>query len=74
MNSEANSMADQQAAIEGTADQSGVRRQTDDYLADSIRRASEGEAIAASYRKLPQGPEEDAAALANAIAMTEAGL
>lgn len=37
-----------------------------------MHRSREGEAIAASYRKLPQQPEEDAAALANAIAMTEA--
>lgn len=65
-------MADRRAAIEDAADQSDVLRQSDDHLADSIRRANEGEAIAAAYRKLPQGAEEDAAALANAIAMTEA--
>lgn len=48
-----------------------VRRAVDNFAA-SIRRAREGEAIAASYRQVPQGPEEDASALANAIAMTEA--
>ena len=51
---------------------SDVVRQAVDHFADSIRRAREGEAIAASYRHMPQGPAEDAAALANAIAMTEA--
>ena len=40
--------------------------------ADSVRRTREGEAIAESYRQMPQGPDEDAAALANSIAMTEA--
>ena len=38
----------------------------------SCNRALEGEAIAASYRELPQGPEEDLAAITNAIAMAEA--
>ena len=51
---------------------SDVIRQAVDHFADSIRRFREGEAIAASYRRLPQSPEENAAALANAIAMTEA--
>lgn len=69
---DANSRVDQRSAIEDDTDQSGVLRQADDNLAESIRRAREGEAIAASYRQVPQGPEEDAAALANAIAMTEA--
>lgn len=59
------------AAGVGTS-RSDVIRQAVDHFADSIRRAREGEAIAASYRQRPQGPEEDAAALANAIAMTEA--
>lgn len=66
MNPDTDSMTGQRSAIEYGTDQS------DDHLADSIRRAGEGEVIAASYRELPQGPEEDAAALANAIAMTEA--
>ena len=59
------------AAGVGTS-RSDVIRRAVDHFADSIRRTREGEAIAASYRRLPQGPEEDAAALANAIAMTEA--
>ena len=59
------------AAGVGT-NRSDVVRQAVDHFADSIRRAREGEAIAASYRQVPQGSTEDAAALANAIAMTEA--
>ena len=59
------------AAGVGT-NRSDVVRQAVDHFADSIRRAREGEVIAASYRRVPQGPTEDAAALANAIAMTEA--
>ena len=51
---------------------SDVVRQAVDHFVDSVRRAREGEAIAESYRRMPQGPDEDAAALANAIAMTEA--
>ena len=39
---------------------------------DAFTQAREGESIVASYRQVPQGPAEDAAALANAIAMTEA--
>ena len=54
------------------SNRSDVVRQAVDHFADSIRRAREGEAIAASYRHMPQGSTEDAAALANAIAMTEA--
>jgi len=41
-------------------------------LRDGSRQAREGESIAESYRQVPQSPAEDAAALANAIAMTEA--
>ena len=42
------------------------------HLADAVRRAQIGEAIARSYREHPQSPEDDALAMANAIAMTEA--
>ncbi|WP_423919128.1 ribbon-helix-helix domain-containing protein [Candidatus Poriferisodalis sp.] len=59
------------AAGVGTS-RSDVVRQAVDQFVDSIRRALGGEAIAESYRQVPQGPEDDAAALANAIAMTEA--
>lgn len=72
MNPDANRMSEQRSAIENGTDQSDVLRPAGDHLADSIRRAGEGAAIAASYQEIPQGPEEDAAALANAIAMTEA--
>ncbi len=42
------------------------------HLADSVRRARAGAAIAASYRDLPQTGEDDELALASAIALTEA--
>ncbi len=51
---------------------SDVIRQAVDHFTDSVWRVHEGEVIAASYRRLPQSPVEDAAALANAIAVTEA--
>jgi hypothetical protein len=40
-------------------------------LADSVRRDRVGDTIARSYRTLPQSVEEDEAAMANAMAMTE---
>ena len=48
-----------------------IRRGVHD-LAEAVRRAQVGEAIAASYRSAPQTPEDDELAMANAIAMTEA--
>lgn len=51
---------------------SAVIRRGVHHLADAVRRAQMGDAIAQSYREHPQGPEDDALALANAIAMTEA--
>ena len=41
-------------------------------LAEQHRRASIGAAIAAAYRAQPQSADDDAWALANAIALTEA--
>jgi hypothetical protein len=41
-------------------------------LADSVRRAAIGAAIADSYREAPQSFEDGQAALASALAMTEA--
>ncbi len=41
-------------------------------LADAVRRANVGAAIAESYRHLPQTSEDDEFAMASAIAMTEA--
>lgn len=41
-------------------------------LADQHRRATVGDAIAASYRAVPQTADDDAVALANANALTEA--
>ncbi len=48
-----------------------IRRGVHD-LVDSVRRARVGEAIAASYRELPQTDDENELAMANAVAMTEA--
>jgi Arc/MetJ-type ribon-helix-helix transcriptional regulator len=51
---------------------SAVIRRGIHHLADAIHRAQIGAAIAESYREHPQGAEDDALAMANAIAMTEA--
>ena len=51
---------------------SDVIRRAVDQLDDVVRRARIGEAIAQSYRDHPQSKDEDALAMANAIAMTEA--
>lgn len=51
---------------------SAVIRQGVHHLADAVRRASVGAAIATSYRDLPQSSEDDDLAMASAIAITEA--
>jgi Arc/MetJ-type ribon-helix-helix transcriptional regulator len=51
---------------------SAVIRRGVHHLADSVRRAEVGAAIARSYQQVPQAPEDDALALANAVALTEA--
>ena len=51
---------------------SAVTRRGVHHLADAVHRAQIGAAIAQSYREQPQGSEDDALAMANAIAMTEA--
>ena len=51
---------------------SEVIRRAVDHLADSVERARIGTAIADSYRAQPQTANDDAEAMANAIAMTEA--
>jgi len=57
----------------GVADsRSAVIRRGVHDLVDSVRRAQIGEAIATSYREIPQTEDEDELAMANAIAMTEA--
>ena len=62
-----------QLVDDGVADsRSAVIRRGVHLLADSVRRAKVGEVIAASYRAVPQTPEDDELAMANAIAMTEA--
>lgn len=42
------------------------------HLADSVRRAQVGAAIAGSYREHPQTVEDDELAMASALALTEA--
>ena len=51
---------------------SDVIRRGVHYLDDAVRRARAGEAIAESYRSRPQSPDDDALAMASAVAMTEA--
>ena len=51
---------------------SAVIRQGVHHLADAVRRASVGAAIATSYRDVPQSSEDDDLAMASAIAITEA--
>jgi Arc/MetJ-type ribon-helix-helix transcriptional regulator len=48
-----------------------IRRGVHD-LADAVRRAKVGRAIAESYRMHPQTAEDDELAMASAIALTEA--
>lgn len=51
---------------------SDVIRRAVELLDDAVRRRRTGEAIAESYRSRPQSADDDALAMANAIAMTEA--
>ena len=51
---------------------SAVIRRGIHALADSVRRAREGQSIADSYLSLPQTAHDDDLAMANAIAITEA--
>ena len=51
---------------------SAVIRRGVHHLAESVRRARVGAAIAASYREQPQTHDEHLIATANALAMTEA--
>ena len=51
---------------------SEVIRRAVDHLAASVERARAGRIIADSYRRQPQTAEEDAMAMANAVAMVEA--
>jgi Arc/MetJ-type ribon-helix-helix transcriptional regulator len=51
---------------------SAVVRRGVHHLADSVRRARVGASIAQSYRQRPQTSEDDALAMASALAMTEA--
>jgi len=51
---------------------SDVIRRAVNHLDDTVRRTRTGEAIAESYRSHPQSPDDDAVAMASAVAMTEA--
>ena len=51
---------------------SAVIRRAVEHLAESVERARIGRSIADSYRAQPQTVDDDAQAMANAIAMTEA--
>ena len=51
---------------------SEVIRRAIECLAESFERARIGASIAESYRERPQTADEDAQAMANAIALTEA--
>jgi len=54
------------------ASRSSVIRRGIHHLADSVHRARVGAEIAASYRTNPQSDEDDALAMASALALTEA--
>jgi Arc/MetJ-type ribon-helix-helix transcriptional regulator len=51
---------------------SAVIRRSVHHLADAVRRAGVGSAIAESYRAHPQTVDDDELAMASAIALTEA--
>ncbi|HEX6660036.1 MAG TPA: ribbon-helix-helix domain-containing protein [Ilumatobacter sp.] len=59
-----------EAGVGGT--RSDVIRRAVAHLDDTVRRAAIGREIADSYRALPQTKDDDALAMANALAMTEA--
>lgn len=65
-------LIDEMVASGVAENRSAVIRRGVHHLADSVRRARIGATIAASYRDLPQTPEDDELAMASAIAMTEA--
>jgi Arc/MetJ-type ribon-helix-helix transcriptional regulator len=54
------------------ANRSEVIRRAVDELDEKIRRIRTGEQIASSYRNHPQSSDDDAQAMASALAMTEA--
>ena len=54
------------------ATRSEVIRHAVNHLGEVVRRRRVGEQMAASYRDHPQSADDDAMAMANAIALTEA--
>ena len=71
-NDEELAMIDELVAAGVGETRSAVIRRGVVHLADSVRRARTGAAIATSYRARPQTPDDDALAMASAIALTEA--
>ena len=65
-------LIDELVAIGVGDSRSAVIRRGVHHLADAVKRRRLGESIAASYRDVPQTEAESDAAMANAIAMTEA--
>jgi Arc/MetJ-type ribon-helix-helix transcriptional regulator len=65
-------LLDQLVADGAGENRSEVIRRGVHHLADTLRRDRAGAAIAASYRDRPQTRSDDAMAMANALAMTEA--
>lgn len=51
---------------------SEVVRRAVAHLDDEVRRTAAGKQIAESYRAMPQDADDDAQAMANAVALTEA--
>ena len=66
------SIIDDLVAAGVAENRSAVIRHSVHHLADSVRRAEVGRAIAESYRSQPQTPEDDELAMASAMALTEA--
>jgi Arc/MetJ-type ribon-helix-helix transcriptional regulator len=65
-------LLDELVALGAGANRSDVIRRGVHHLADTVRRAQVGQAIARSYAEEPQDAADDALAMANAVAMTEA--
>lgn len=65
-------LIDQLVAAGLGANRSAVIRRAVTHLADAVRRAQIGRAIAESYRQMPQSQDDDELAMASALALTEA--
>ena len=65
-------LIDELVALGFGENRSAVIRRGVHHLADAARRGRVGAEIASSYRAIPQSDDENALAMANAIALTEA--